>query len=91
MPKRLEQWPRQPRIVTVVFDPQAEANALKSTLDSLASQSYPAHQVWVLGAQEQLPDEAGVERIQLRGSGFEQLNARIAKAETADWVFLLQA
>ncbi|MBF4207561.1 glycosyltransferase [Pseudomonas donghuensis] len=91
LPKRLEQWPRQPRIVTVVFDPQAEANALKSTLDSLASQSYPAHQVWVLGAQEQLPDEAGVERIQLRGSGFEQLNARIAKAETADWVFLLQA
>ncbi|UVL63149.1 glycosyltransferase [Pseudomonas sp. B21-032] len=91
LPKRIEQWPRQPRIVAVVFDPQGEAMPLKSTLDSLAAQSYAPHQVWVLGTQEPPASDAGVEYSALRGNGFEQLNARIARAESADWVLLLRA
>ncbi|KJK05661.1 glycosyltransferase [Pseudomonas tussilaginis] len=91
LPKRIEQWPLQPRIVAIVFDPHGDTSALGATLDSLAAQSYVASQVWVMGPKAPLNSPPGVEHITLRGNGFDQLNARIASADTADWVFLLQA
>ncbi|CAI8814576.1 O-antigen biosynthesis protein [Pseudomonas donghuensis] len=88
LPKRIEQWPLQPRIAVVVFDPQDNASALKATLASVGEQSYAASQVWVFGTGLAHP---GVEHIALRGNPFEQLNQRLAQANGVDWIFLLQA
>ncbi|WP_433886507.1 glycosyltransferase [Pseudomonas vranovensis] len=88
LPKRIEQWPIQPRIAVVVFDSQNDTQALKATLSSIEQQSYAARQVWVLGVGSQ---QAGVEHVALRGNGFEQLNQRLTQASGIDWIFLLQA
>lgn len=92
LPKRIERWPHRPRIVVAVFDPQGDALALKLTLQSLQAQSYAASQVWMLSTQEgQVGSGAGVQHIALRDEGFGQLNERLAGADQADWIYLLQA
>lgn len=91
LPKRIEQWPSRPRIVPVVFDPNGDARAVKVSLDSLLAQSYASSRIWVLTAGEVSRQGAGVETLALCGSGFEQLNQRLARSNDVDWIFLLQA
>ncbi|MNJ27130.1 UDP-Glc:alpha-D-GlcNAc-diphosphoundecaprenol beta-1,3-glucosyltransferase WfgD [compost metagenome] len=92
LPKRLEQWPQQPRIVSVISNPGNDALALQITLDSLSAQSYLASEVWVLanGAGSHV-EAAQVKYIASEGNGFNQLNEHINSATSADWVFLLKA
>ncbi|MGH8438746.1 MAG: glycosyltransferase [Pseudomonas sp.] len=91
LPKRIEQWPTRPRIVPIVLDPKGDALALKTTLQSLAAQSYGASDVWVLSTAQALDPQPGVQLLALRGNGFDQLNERLMQAEGIDWIFLLQA
>lgn len=92
LPKRFEHWPRRPRIVPVIMAEAGEALALRATLDSLAAQSYPAASTWLLApATLELAEPAGVERMLVVGNGLAQLQARLARADDADWVLLLRA
>ncbi|WP_194788000.1 glycosyltransferase [Pseudomonas sp. UFMG81] len=93
LPKRIEQWSTRPRIVPVIIAPQAEEGVLASTLESLACQSYPAHEVWVLTDDDvQLPTSVGthVRRFELQGAVATQLNQRLNEEPQADWIILMQ-
>ncbi len=92
LPKRIEQWGWQPRIVPVIWVEAGEEQALRATLDSLAAQSYGAARSWLLApAALELADAIGVERMLVQGNGLAQLQARLARADDADWVLLLRA
>ena len=92
LPKRIEQWPSRPRIMTVVFCDEADEIALHATLDSLTSQSYAASRILLLGpgGLSSLKG-AGVQHLVRQGDGFEQLNTLLAGDDQVDWIFLLQA
>ncbi|MGC3895113.1 glycosyltransferase [Pseudomonas urmiensis] len=92
LPKRIQQWPSQPRIMPVVLCDEGEELALRVTLDSLAAQSYLASSILVLGPSD-LPVSAypGVKQQLRQGDGFEQLNRLLGKGDQADWIMLLQA
>jgi len=92
LPKRIEQWPVQPRIVPIVSCQAGDERALRSTLDSLAVQSYPTAQVLVLAPQGfDTVDAPGVQYLTLHGSGYGQINEWLASPTTADWIVLMRA
>ncbi|WP_312996729.1 glycosyltransferase [Pseudomonas sp.] len=92
LPKRIEQWPCQPRIMPVVFCHEDDELALRATLDSLTAQSYVASRILLLGpAGSTSPAVAGVEYQVLRDDGFGQINTLLANDAQADWILLLQA
>lgn len=94
LPKRIGQWPSQPRIAPVILASEGDELALRTTLESLAAQSYAATQVWLLAPVDfHVPPVAGVQvqHITLRGNGFGQLNQRLADELGIDWIFLLKA
>ncbi|HDS1800388.1 TPA: glycosyltransferase [Pseudomonas putida] len=86
LPKRIEQWPQQPRIVPVIFCEEGDELALRVTLDTLATQSYPACRPLVLGPASMASNAEVHYRVQ--GAGV--LNGWLAHAG-ADWLFLLRA
>ncbi|MBH3427773.1 glycosyltransferase [Pseudomonas alkylphenolica] len=91
LPKRIEQWPSQPRIVPVILCEDDEA-ALRVTLESLAEQSYPARRILVMGPAS-LQAVAGDE-VQFRvrdGGDYAALNQWLHSDESADWFFLMRA
>ncbi|PSS56351.1 glycosyltransferase [Pseudomonas sp. BBP2017] len=91
LPKRIEQWASQPRIVPVIICDDDEA-ALRVTLDSLAIQSYAAQRIVVLGpASLQGAVNTEVQYLLRSGSGFTQLNQWLDNDHQADWFFLLRA
>lgn len=93
LPKRIERWSNRPRIVPVILSHNADERALRTTLDSLAVQSYAPEEIWIFAAAGQsVPEVAGlqVRRETLRGYGFEQINQRLSVGEGGDWIFLLQ-
>ncbi len=93
LPKRIEQWPNQPRIVPVIVCQQGDEAALQETLDSLAVQSYPGAQILVQGPAELAGVNApGVCYQVVHGTGLAELNQWLSAAEQpADWVWLLRA
>ncbi|WP_085677757.1 MULTISPECIES: glycosyltransferase [unclassified Pseudomonas] len=92
LPKRIEQWGWQPRIVPVISAGAGEEQALRATLDSLALQSFAPSAVWVLASEglEQPPAD-GVEYLPVQGDGLTQLQARLVRGDQVDWVLLLRA
>jgi glycosyltransferase involved in cell wall biosynthesis len=92
LPKRIEQWPCQPRIMPVVFCDEGDELALRATLDSLKSQSYVADRILLLGsANSTPPNVAGVQFQVRQGDGFKQVNTLLANDGQVDWILLLQA
>lgn len=92
LPKRIEQWPSQPRIAVVVCCAQGEEKALRATLDSLDQQSYPARQLLVLVPEGFERSERGDIRYLARlGADFDTLNPWLADEPSFDWLFLLRA
>ncbi|EJN34992.1 glycosyl transferase [Pseudomonas sp. GM84] len=92
LPKRIEQWGWQPRIVTVIRAEAGQEQALRATLDSLAAQSYAPAASWLLAANElELAGSADIERLPVQGNGLAQLQARLTRSDDADWIFLLHA
>ena len=91
LPKRVEQWPRRPRIDVLVLSAEGDALALKATLDSLHQQSYVAANICVLAPAGQPLLDAAVLHLQTQGHGIEQLNSFLAREGAGDWVFLLRA
>ncbi|QVM89950.1 glycosyltransferase [Pseudomonas entomophila] len=92
LPKRIEQWPSQPRIAAVVSCRDGDEKALRVTLDSLAQQSFPARCILVLvpeGFEPVVRDN--VRYLTRRGAGFDLLNQWLVADGQADWLFLLQA
>lgn len=89
LPKRIEQWPQQPRIVPVVFCEEGDESALRATLDTLATQSYSACPPLVLGPASMARRADGQYQV-LSSEGFGALNGWLAQAD-ADWLFLLHA
>jgi glycosyltransferase involved in cell wall biosynthesis len=91
LPKRIEQWPCQPRIVPVVFYNEDEELALRATLDSLAAQSYGASRIQLLGPADLPPPAiAGVQHQIRHDDGFGDVNALLLDGQ-ADWIVLLRA
>lgn len=93
LPKRMERWASRPRIVPVILSAQADERALRTTLESLAVQSYAPDEVWVFTvAGSSVAEVPGlkVRRETIHGHGFEQINQRLLAGEGGDWVFLLQ-
>ncbi|MFO3722501.1 glycosyltransferase [Pseudomonas sp. HLMP] len=92
LPKRFGHWPRQPRIVPVIWAEAGEEAALRVTLESLAEQSYGASDCWVLAPTSLMVlNERGIRHIPLQANGLAQLNERLALSDEADWIFLLRA
>ncbi|MFG0542528.1 glycosyltransferase [Pseudomonas sp. YQ_5] len=93
LPKRFEQWARQPRIVPVIWAEAGDELALRATLDSLAAQSYAAAGTWLLAPAtlELAGHPVGFERMLVQGNGLAQVQARLARAGDADWILLLRA
>ncbi|WP_176513091.1 glycosyltransferase [Pseudomonas faucium] len=92
LPKRIEQWPVQPRIVPIVLCQPGDEQALRATLDSLAVQSYAAAGVQVLAPPGfDGVNAPGVQYRALSGSGYGQLNQWLANPGVADWILLLRA
>ena len=92
LPKRFAQWPRVPRIATVIWVEPDEQEALRATLECVRAQSYPASECWVLTPE--LPDApgmSGIEFITLQGSGMRQVNERLQREDKVDWIFLMRA
>ncbi|MEW9902806.1 glycosyltransferase [Pseudomonas putida] len=91
LPKRIEQWPRLPRIVPAIVCDEGDERALRVTLDSLAVQSYAASQVLIVGPAS-LRSCARESQFILRDEDeFTTLNHWLSNDEQADWVFLLRA
>lgn len=92
LPKRIQHWPCQPRIMPVVFCNEGEELALRATLESLAVQSYAANRILVLGPAGFAPSTEYAGQFQVRqGDGFKQINTLLANEGQADWILLLQA
>ncbi|MEB3840443.1 glycosyltransferase [Pseudomonas guariconensis] len=89
--RRIEQWPHRPRILVVVFGEGSDQLMLGSTLDSLATQSFPAGRICVVGAADSGSPRSGVEYLRPHTQEGAVLNALLADDEQSDWVFLLQA
>lgn len=92
MPKRIEQWPCQPRIMPVVFCDEGDELALRATLGSLTAQSYVSSHILVLGPADSAPSNIpGVDYQVRQGDGFKQVNTFLANDGQVDWILLLQA
>lgn len=92
LPKRLEQWPNQPRIVPVLFCREGDQAALRMSLDSLAQQSYAAQRIVVVGpASLQAEVSGSVQYLSGDGLGMLSLNRWLEHDDQADWFFLLRA
>ncbi|CAI8744682.1 O-antigen biosynthesis protein [Pseudomonas sp. IT-P171] len=92
LPKRIQQWPCQPRIMPVVFCSEGDEFGLRVTLDSLAAQSYAASRILLLGPGNSTPPTiAGVQYQVRQGDGFKQVNTLLANDGQVDWILLLQA
>jgi len=92
LPKRIEQWGWQPRIVPVIWAEAGEEQALRATLDSLAAQSFTPSAVWVLAGDglDQPPGNT-VEYLAGQGNCLVRLQARLVCSDEADWILLLHA
>lgn len=89
LPAMLQAWPRQPRILVLVTDPQAEPELLRETLQSLEHQLYPAHDCVVLSSA---PEHGlGVRTMALQGDWPAQLNTLVEACGADEWVYLLRA
>ncbi|MEB6589942.1 glycosyltransferase [Pseudomonas asiatica] len=86
LPKRIEQWPQQPRIVPVIVCEEGDEQALGVTLATLAAQSYTACRSLVLGPASL----ACSTEVHYRVQGAGVFNAWLAHTD-ADWLFLLRA
>lgn len=92
LPKRIRQWPCQPRILPVVMFEEGQELAVRATLESLSAQSYPACGVLLLGPDDVVVAQGpGLRRQAIEGLGFAQVNTYLAAEGRADWVFLLRA
>ncbi|CRI56014.1 glycosyltransferase [Pseudomonas sp. CCOS 191] len=91
LPKRLELWPVMPRIVAVVSCNEGEEDALRTTLDSLAVQSYAASRILVVAAADVEGLATDVQFIRPRGHGFAELEQWLDANDQAEWVYLLRA
>ncbi|AYG46031.1 glycosyltransferase [Pseudomonas sp. Leaf58] len=92
LPKRIGQWPSQPRIAMVVFCDAGDEKALDNTLASLDQQSYRAGVVLVLAPESfQLAPQRGARYVVRLGTGLEALNQWLASEQQFDWVFLARA
>lgn len=91
LPKRLEQWPTLPRIVPVVFCGEGEDSALRSTLQSLAEQSYAPSRLLLIAPPscEALAGQA--QFIARHGNGLAQLEQWLLGNEQAEWIYLMRA
>lgn len=90
LPDTLREWPRHPRIVTVILDPQGDSESLQLTLNSLDAQLYSAHQCHVLSTSAALP-HTRVRQAQLETDWPQQVNREIVALADADWIYLLRA
>lgn len=90
LPKRIERWPSQPRIMPVVFCSEGDTLALRATLNSLAMQSYAPSRIVVVGPAS-MADGAGELYRFCLGDGVGVLDERLLREERADWVYLLRA
>ncbi|MDD1975012.1 glycosyltransferase [Pseudomonas tussilaginis] len=92
LPKRIEQWPVQPRIVPVLFCQEGDEAALRMSLDSLAQQSYAPRRIVVVGpASLQAGVSNGVQYLVGDGLSMLPLNRWLENDDHADWLFLLRA
>lgn len=92
LPGIISQWPRRPRIVTVVVAAGRGSAALAMTLDSLQQQVYPPEQVLVLSSTcTQARLEERVLTLPLQDDLYGQLNEVLAQLEGGQWCYLLQA
>ncbi|MDV9034059.1 glycosyltransferase [Pseudomonas sp. RAC1] len=92
LPKRFEQWPIRPRIVSVIWAQNGEEHAVRTTLTSLKAQSYESAGCWVLAPETlALPEDGSIERVRKDGDGFAALQARLDATDEFDWVLLLRA
>ncbi|MGE7991314.1 glycosyltransferase [Pseudomonas sp. NPDC089554] len=87
-----EHWPKRPRIVPVVIDPEGDTQALKVTLDSIAGQVYGAEPTWVLSSAPLTgATDARLIRQPLQADWATQLNAVVEQLGEEEWVYLLRA
>ncbi|WP_444756954.1 glycosyltransferase [Pseudomonas sp. A014] len=92
LPKRIEQWPRQPRIAVAVLADAGDEKALRTTLQSLQGQSYPARSTLVLGPAALAGQVQGDARhLHSQGDHFAELGQWLATAQDIDWLLLLRA
>lgn len=90
LPRRIDAWQWQPRIVPIVIDEHGDPAALGVTLDSLAAQDYPAQAVVVLSRDEE-GEQVGALRFVLQDNWAAQINEILPLLEQADWIYLLRA
>jgi GT2 family glycosyltransferase len=92
LPKRMGQWPIQPRVMVVVACADGQEGLLRMTLDSVARQSYLAHRTLVAApASVQVLLEHGEQHVVCDGRDISVVNAWLTEAQQADWLLLLQA
>ncbi|MDF0731923.1 glycosyltransferase [Pseudomonas entomophila] len=91
LPQVLSAWPRQPRIVTLVLDPQGDAAAVRETLASLAAQIYPAATCRVLSAAPGQTLDASATYLELEQDWVSQVNREVETLSDDDWVYMLRA
>lgn len=92
LPKRIDQWPSQPRIVPVLFCQEGEQAALRISLECLALQSYAAKRIVVVApAAMQAELGNGVHFVPGDGLSTLPLNRWLEHDDQADWVLLLRA
>lgn len=91
LPKRIEQWPKRPRIVPVLFCQADEHAALRISIDCLAQQSYTAQQIVVMGPAQMQPAATGAHFIAVSEPGPHSLNHWLDSQPEADWIVLLRA
>ncbi|MFV3380500.1 glycosyltransferase [Pseudomonas sp. NY15354] len=92
LPKRIEQWPSQPRIAVVVFCEAGDERILRATLDSLEQQSFPARDILVLVPDGFERHERGnVHYLTCLSAPFDTLNRWLTDGQPLGWLFLLRA
>ncbi|MCO8163422.1 glycosyltransferase [Pseudomonas sp. 21LCFQ010] len=88
--RRIDSWSWQPRIVPIIIDEYGDAESVEVTLESLASQDYPAQSV-VLLSHGEYGEVGRVLRFELQNDWVVQVSEILPLLEHADWVYLLRA
>ncbi len=92
VPRIVSAWPTQPRLLVVVLDLEEDTQGVQCTLDSLASQLYPAQACLLLSNVVPSAHPSLVVSHEAPQANWSvQVNRWVALTPAVDWVYLLRA
>ncbi len=91
MPRKIDRWPRQPRIAVIITDADNDQPGLNLTLEGVERQLYAPAVVALLSSRPPKPDRDNIRHFALADDWAQQLNDVLESLPQVDWLYLLRA